>query len=371
MANARQFMAARTAAWASAITGPDLGPFQEIVDILHSSSSVDDAKTKLICKVVSDTWVDLDVIGDGDATPSHDESGHPIWNDPMICTNVEIVEDANGNTHLGAIFMRMYATAKKIQFDAPNQEVATEETAQAGITYYGMATGQTTPSTSNLTVLSLSEGDAIPYSSYAKVYKNAYNDSSKLILVNGHNRYETSAYRKYLCADKSVGAEKWWSQGHVGQVSPNAGDFTSHPYQAGCSESLLAAIKPIKRVVASNTKCDGGQDYTICDPFWLPAVREMYGATNKQEGSEQDEYWQSYIKDSSVVPSNNNTKVNAVRKQYQVTSKTGSAVVVRLRSAYLATSCSACSVFPAGDIVVNFNAIARIAFASLPTCAIY
>ena len=361
-------LGARTAAWASAITCPDLGPFQEIVDILHSSSSVDDAKTKLICKVVPDTWVDLDIIGDGDATPSHDASGHPIWNDPMICTNVEIVEDADGNSHLGAIFMRLYATAKKIQFDAPNREVATEETAQAGITYYGMAIGHTTPSTSNLTVLSLSEGDAIPYSSYEKVYKNAYNDSSKNIIVNGHNRYETSTYRKYICADKSVGAGQWWSQGHVGQVSPNGGNFTSHPYQAGCSEALLAAIKPIKRIVASNTKCDGGQDYTICDPFWLPAVREMYGSTNKQEGSEQDEYWQSYIKDSSVVPSNNNTKVNNVRKQYQVTSKTGSAVFVRLRSANTSTSYHAFTVNAIGNINSND---ARIAYASLPACAIY
>lgn len=358
----------RTAVWASAITGPNLGPFQEIVDILHSSSSVEDAKTKLICKVVPDTWVDLDVIGDGDATPSHDASGHPIWNDPMICTNVEIVEDANGNTHLGAIFMRMYATAKEIQFDAPNQEVATEETAQAGITYYGMATGQTTPSTSNLTVLSLVEGDAIPYSSYEKVYKNAYNDSSKSILVNGHNRYETSAYRKYLCADKSVGAGQWWSQGHIGQVSPNAGDFTSHPYQAGCSEALLAAIKPIKRVVASNTKCDGGQDYTICDPFWIPAVREMYGTTSPQEGSEQEEYWQSYIKDSSVVPSNFNSKVNAVRKQHQVTNKTGSTVHVRLRSAAVMYSDHAHVIYTNGSVNQPF---ARAAYASLPACAIY
>lgn len=368
MANARQFMAARTAAWASAITGPDLGPFQEIVDILHSSSSVDDAKTKLICQVVPDTWVDLDVIGDGDATPSHDASGHPIWNDPMICTNVEIVEDADGNTHLGAIFMRLYATAKKVLFDTPNQEVATEETAQAGITYYGMATGQTDPSSSNLTVLSLSEGDAIPYSSYEKVYKNAYNDSSKSILMYGHNRYETSVCRKYLCADKSVGAGQWWSQGHVGQVSSKAVIFTLHPYQAGCSEALLAAIKPIKRVVASNTKCDGGQDYTICDPFWLPAVREMYGVTNKQEGSEQDEYWQSYIKNSSVVPHNNAGKVNAARKRYQVTSKTGSTVDVRLRSAAIGNSSFAFYVSTVGHVAFQS---ALLSYASLPACAIY
>ena len=362
-------LGARTAAWASGGAGPYIGTFKEIVDILHSSSSVVDAKAKLIGKVVPDTWVDLDVSGNGDATPSQDAAGHPIWNDPMVCTNVEIVEDADGNTHLGAIFMRLYATAKYIQFDAPNREVATEETAKAGITYYGMAIGQTTPSASNLTVLSLSDGDAIPYSSYEKVYKNAYNDSSKNIIVIGHNRYETSAYRKYLCADKSVGAGQWWSQGHVGQVSPNAGDFTSHPYQAGCSEALLAAIKPIKRVVASNTKCDGGQDYTICDPFWLPAVREMYGTTNNQEGSEQDEYWQSLIKDSSVVPSNSSSKISAVRKQRRVTSKTGSTVSVRLRSVNAVSSFYTYSVNTIGNI--NGDYTTRSAVASLPACAIY
>ena len=350
--------------------------YEDVKMALAALGTVEAAKEKLVYRVViADTWTDLDSTGDGDndttkypAHPLHDENGHPIWDDPMICTNVEMVEDADGNTHLGAIFMRLYATAKKIQFDAPNQEVATEETAQAGITYYGMTKGQTTPSTSNLTVLSLSEGDLIPYSSYEKVYKNAYNDSGKSILVNGHNRYETSAYRKYLCADKSVGAGQWWSQGHVGQVSPTDGDFASHPYQAGCSEALLAAIKPIKRVVASNTKCDGGQDYIICDPFWLPAVREMYGTTSTQEGSEQDEYWQSYIKDSSVVPNNNTSKVNAVRKQYQVTSKTGSAVSVRLRSAYVSYSYHAYTATTTG-IVLNTNA--RTAYAGLPACAIY
>ena len=351
--------------------------YEDVKMALAALGTVEAAKEKLVFKVViADTWTDLDSTGDGDndttkypAHPLHDGNGHPIWDDPMICTNVEMVEDADGNTHLGAIFMRLYATAKKIQFDAPNQEVATEETAQAGITYYGMTKGQTIPSTSNLTVLSLSEGDAIPYSSYKKVYKNAYNDSSNNILVNGHNRYETSAYRKYLCADKSVGAGQWWSQGHVGQVSPTDGDFASHPYQAGCSEALLAAIKPIKRVVASNTKCDGGQDYIICDPFWLPAVREMYGTASTQEGSEQYEYWQSYIKDSSVVPNNNTSKVNAVRKQYQVTSKTGSAVSVRLRSASVTYSYTAYNTFYTTGYVNTTNA--RDAFASLPACAIY
>ena len=95
----------------------------------------------------------------------------------------------------------------------------------------------------------------------------------------------------------------------------------------------------------------------------------MYGATNKQEGSEQDEYWQSYIKDSSVVPSNNASKVNAVRKQYQVTSKTGRAVVVRLRSALLASSYNACNVATAGSIYTSSRASAAVA--SLPACAIY
>ena len=350
--------------------------FEDVKLALNALGTVEAAKAVLVYKKIADTWTDLDASGNGDNDttqyPEHplkDANGHPIYDDPMVCTNVEMVEDADGNQHLAAIMMRLYATANKIQFDAPNTEEATEETAQAGITYYGMATGQTTPSTSNLTVLSLADGDPIPYSSYAKVYKNAYNDSTKNLLIYGHNRYEASAYRKYLCADKSVGAGQWWSQGHIGQVRPDEETAKLHPYQAGCSAALLAAIKPIKRVVASNTVCDGGQNYQICDPFWLPAVREMYGTTSTQEGSEQEEYWQNLIKDSSVTPNNNTSKVNAVRKQYQVTSKNGSAVNVRLRSASVSYSYYVYNVNASG--IVSYSYTAKNACAGLPACAIY
>ncbi len=339
--------------------------FEEVKMAIDMIGDIATLKAKLIGgdKQINDTWTDLDATGDGDATPAHDVDGHPIWNDPMVCTNVEMVEDADGGQHIAAIYMRKYATVNKIPFDAPNQEEATEETAQEGITYYGLTKGSTSPSTSNVTVLTLAAGDAIPYATYEKVFKNAYNDSTKNIIVNGHNRYQTSAYRQYLCADKSVGAGLWWSRQHVGQVHPGA-DYMLHPYQAGCSAALLAAIKPVKRTVVANTKVDGGGTYQVCDPFWLPAHVEMFGKTDTTEGSTQEEYWHAVSGDPSKTPS---TSSWTPRKQYDVKDKT-TAVTVRLRSVNVSTSYHVYNVYASG--IIN-NYTSRYAFASVPACAIY
>lgn len=341
--------------------------FEEVKMAIDLIGDIATLKAKLIGgdKQINDTWTDLDATGDGDATPAHDADGHPIWNDPMVCTNVEMVEDADGVQHIAAIYMRKYATVNKIPFDAPNQEEATEETAQEGITYYGLTKGATSPSTSNVTVLTLAAGDAIPYATYEKVFKNAYNDSTKNIIVNGHNRYQTSAYRQYLCADKSVGAGLWWSRQHVGQVHPGA-DYMLHPYQAGCSAALLAAIKPVKRTVAANTKIDGGGTYQVCDPFWLPAHVEMFGNTDTTEGSTQEEYWHAVSGDPSKQPG---TSAWNPRKQYDVKDKT-TAVTVRLRSARVSTSYDVYYVYASGTIN-GTGYTARTACASVPACAIY
>lgn len=47
----------------------------------------------------------------------------------MVCTDVQEVEDADGNKHLGAVMMRQYATRYTMVFDAPNQEIADEDVA--------------------------------------------------------------------------------------------------------------------------------------------------------------------------------------------------------------------------------------------------
>lgn len=358
-------LAARTAAWAQSDGGRDLGPFQEIVDILHSSSSVEAAKEKLIGKVIEDTWVDLDGSGSGDATPSQDAAGHPIWLDPMICTNVEMAEGADGNQHLTAIMMRQYATAKTIQFDPMNHDEATEEFAQDGITYYGSTTAGKT-SVSDVTVLSLAPGDPVPYPSYTKVYRNSVNDSTKGIVVNGYNRYQYSSWRQYLNASKTAGKGTWWTKQRVGQVAPNYGDYDIHPYQAGCSDALLAAIKPIKRTVVANTKTDGGGTYQICDQFWLPAHVEMFGETDTTEGLTQEEYWHYISGDLTKTPS---MSAWEPRKQYRVDAKSV-AVYVFLRSTYASNSSGVLCINNSGGFP-GLGSSARITRAGVPTCAIY
>lgn len=343
-----------------------ISTFAGLQAAVRTMTSIETAKTALVGKVINDVWVDFDATGNGDAEPKADTQNHPRWLDPMVCTDIQEVEDADGGKHLGAVMMRLYGTRYDIVFDAANQEVATEETAQAGVYYYGLAAGQTSVTAANLTLLNLAEGAPIPYGDYSKVFKNAYRDTTKNILLYGHNRYETSAYRQYLNSDADKG--QYWHQVHIGQVRPSS--YNYHGYMAGCSADLLAAAKPVKRVVMANTVCDGGATYEVCDKFFLPTVRDFFGTDNADETYQQFEYWLKIIGDNSVFPSNNNDAINPFRQIRRLSAKTGSAVALRLRSAGRGYSYIVWYVNTSGYLTGNSGG-ATFAYASVPACVIY
>ena len=359
---------------------------------LAAIGDVTEAKNALVGKVINDTWVDFDATGvNGDATPARDAAGHPIWLDPMVVTDVKEVEDENGVTHIGAVMMRQYATRYTIPFDLGETEEATELTAQEGICYYGKVkdvantyvrlTPYQNESTSGKSGFIVA-GDTIPYSDYEKVYRNTVLDSGMNLMENnasniiryGHNRYEHSMWRKYLCADKDDAEGAWRTSSHAGQVPPTGDSYKYFPYQKGCSDALLAAIKRVKTAVMSNTKGDGGATYYVYDPFFLPCINEMFGTDNDGEGSYQYEYWWKTCGDTTktLQPHNNKAEINNYRYRHAINGKTspvGSGVTLRLRSAFRSYSYNAWFVSTAGYL--NGGNGASVAFAGVPACVIY
>lgn len=378
------------------------------------------AKSILVGKLIDDVWVNLDTQENGDAEPKRDENNHPRWLDPMFVIDVKQVEDENGETHLGAVLRRKYATINSIVIDRENREVATEPTAQVGVYYYGHApeysnektylqnaivryNGEfyqstvaitapedfdaakwskktaTTYTANGFELLNLEEGAAIPYDKYAQVFKNAYRDTSKNILLYGHNRYETSVYHQYLNSDADKGG--WWEQKHIGQLAPT--NLNSiHGYMAGCSAELLAAAKSVKVLCDSNYVCDGGSNtderqaqYTVDAKFFLPCISEMFGTDNPLEGDKPFDFWQFITGNPAITPNNNNNDkpddallgLNDARIGRSVKGKS-SAVSLRLRSVYRGSSNSDLLVSMTGTLSNN-NAIT--ASASAPACVIY
>lgn len=315
--------------------------------------------------------------------------------DPMIIVDVKAYEGEDQQLHVGAKLQREYATVASIQFDAPNQQEATEENMVAGLFYrgygevfdatktyavnkfvsyegqlYKCTTAITTAGawdpakwqlqssfqTGALVALTTVEGQALPYSSYQKIYKNQYNDSN--IVGYGHNRYETSAWRQYLNSDAAIGG--WWSRKHVGQMPPDG--LNTRGYLAGCSQALLAAARKVRITCSANTSIDGGGVYPLVDLFWLSSGTEFNGSVNTDEGT-VDKYWIDRM--GGLVQSNPAHTGRVIRK---VTAKTSSGVYVWTRSASRSYTNYVWYVGSSGQ--VN-NHYASNQYAGCPACVIY
>lgn len=299
-------------------------------------------------KEIADTWTASD--------------GATVYDNPMVVMDVKYYEDENGDSHLGAKMERKWCSHHDIQFDAPEGvecDSSVETTAVAGVVYYGLATGQTSKTAANLTKLTLSEGDTIPYSDYAKVYKTAIDDSSKNVLQYGYNNWKRSGVRQYL--NSSAGVGLWWTSDHVGDVAPLQ-LASLRGYKAGCTAALLAAIKKVKITTYTNSVTDGSAIDATYDDFFLDSGTEVYGSVNENEGT-YDLYWKQATGLSS--PANSD---NAGRKHYRE-SNHSSASYVWLRSPYRSGSNNVWIVTTSGN-VSGYNS-AGYSYAVAPACVIY
>lgn len=228
----------------------------------------------------------------------------------------------DGSRHPGLWIGSKYATIEDIDFDASEQEEATEATAQEGLFYCGR-------NGSTYTMLNLRTGDTIPYGSYEHVYHSIANHRN--VFTNGYNRYLHCAQRQWLNSDATFG--EWWTPQHVGDCPP--GQLSQRKgFMAGLDSDFLSVINPVKIQVATNTVTDGGVTDVMYDRFFMQSVEELYGSpqNNYVEGPFFP-YWKQ-ITGLENPTNGSGSNTNDARKIRKLNNQSGGAVSVRLRSAY-------------------------------------
>ena len=249
---------------------------------------------------------------------------------PWIVTEIKEVEFEDGSTGQGVFLESKYATIESIQFDAPHQEVATEETAIEGLYYIGRTDN-------TYTLLSLSAGEAIPYSDYTYVYHDTIRDTSLNTYKYGHNRVSTSALRQWLNSDADKG--QWWKAPKVGYCPPSQLNSIKG-FMAGLPKEFIDCVAKVKRTYYTNSVTDGSVIDVLYDKFFAATGTELYGSVNDNEGT----YFPYYKEVTGLsAPSNNQ---NTGRIKYALNAKTSS------------QGCWACSSFRGGSYYVWFRSTA-------------
>lgn len=169
-----------------------------------------------------------------------------------------------------------YTTPTAYMFDNIENTLATEETAQADIYYYGRTASQ-------FSRLSLAVGDTIPYSSYLNVYKSSlYMNSSEaenVIYRYGYSSWEYSNVRQWL--NSTGAANNWFIPSHVGDTAPDYS--TKAGFLTGFSSEFQSVLTPTQ--VASVAPKTGVLYYTY-DKMFLPSNAEVNAVNpNYNEGS--------------------------------------------------------------------------------------
>lgn len=225
-----------------------------------------------------------------------------------IVTNIKDVEFEDGSTGQGVYLEAKYCTIESIQFDAPHQEVATEETAIEGLYYIGRTDN-------TYTLLSLSAGDTIPYSDYTYVYHDTIRDTSLNIYKYGHNRVQTSALRQWLNSDADKGA--WWTAPKTGYCPPSQLNSIKG-FMAGLSQEFIDCVAKVKRTYYTNSVTDGSVIDVLYDKFFSATGTELYGSVNDNEGT-----YFPYYKEVTGLSAPSNSQ-NTGRIKYALNAKISS-----------------------------------------------
>ncbi len=110
----------------------------------------------------------------------------------------------------------------------------------------------------------------------------------------GHNRWGTSAIRKYLNAS----GNNWWTSQEDFDIRPD--QYAKKGFMSGFSDDFLAAIKPIKVTTALNA-VEGFSATTedTYDTFFLPSLEQINA--NPQLANVEGNYWPYWRKRLGVT----------------------------------------------------------------------
>ncbi|GAA6286146.1 hypothetical protein F190043G2_28170 [Blautia caecimuris] len=228
------------------------------------------------------------------------------------------VELEDGSIVPGMYLQAHYLTPFSIQFDAPENEIATETTFQEGLSYY------LKNEDGSFSLQTVTAGEAITEG--ATYYHSAIKDTSGNICRYGYNRWSHSAYRQFLNSDAEKGA--WWTPQHAGDVAPN--ELNSRAgFLSGFEEDFLSAIRPVKVRTWLNTVTDKeiGDYEDAYDKIFLASKEQVYGTL--ESGAYNDEVWDYYKKATGLTAPSNADNIGRIK--YKLDAQT-SADWQRLRS---------------------------------------
>lgn len=228
---------------------------------------------------------------------------------PKVAGFFNVKNHDTGET-VPAVAMQIYSGIPDApQFDAPEVEEATEETARSGIYYYGL-------SGTTYTLLTLNEGDEIPYDDYDHIYYNSFRDTSFNILRYGNNLLEYSAELQFLNSAEARG--NWWHSTHEGDTAPSQKDSIDG-FMHGLEENDLQYILDHDFKICENTIIGSGELKTLHAKFRNPTVVEMYGSPEKAgEGvGTYLPFWEYVCKNTSenplIAPGNGNCGARRIK----------------------------------------------------------
>lgn len=228
------------------------------------------------------------------------------------------VELEDGSIVPGMYLQAHYLTPFSIQFDAPENEIATETTFQEGLSYY------LKNKDGSFSLQTVTAGEAITEG--ATYYHSAIKDTSGNICRYGYNRWSHSAYRQFLNSDAEKG--NWWKAQHLGDVAPNELENRAG-FLSGFEQDFLDVIKKVKIRTQLNTITDEeiGTDEETVDLMFLPSKEQLYGVL---EGSiYNDEAFEYYKQVAGFEAPNNGNSTGRIK--YKLDAQT-SADWQRLRS---------------------------------------
>ena len=269
---------------------------------------------------------------------------------PWIVTDIKEVEFEDGSTGQGVFLESKYTTIESIQFDAPHQELATEETAIEGLYYIGRTDN-------TYTLLALSAGDAIPYSDYTYIYHDTIRDTSLNIYRYGHDRVLTSALRQWLNSDADKG--QWWKAPKVGYCKPSQLN-TQKGFMAGLSQEFIDCVARVKRTYYTNSVTDGSVIDVLYDKFFSATGTELYGSVNDNEGT-----YFPYYKEVTGLSAPSNSQ-NTGRIKYALNAKTSSQFCWTF-SSNRGDSCNVWLRYATGQLYLSY---ASNSYRAVPACVI-
>lgn len=193
----------------------------------------------------------------------------------VVIDNNRECEWEDGSKHPGLWLCAKYLPPFNVDFDAPENERATEETALDGVNYYGFGGPTTSNIPGGVVKLDLNPGDTIPYSDHSFIVHNelefsvAEDGRIGLDIYNqGFNRYSHSAVRQWLNSDQTSG--NWWKPMHVGDCAPSVLSQIN-----GFKYYLESNFKNVVSKVKVQTNYNEDVDITY-DHFFPLSMEEMY-----------------------------------------------------------------------------------------------